>query len=311
MFLLAYSSFTFAESPSPTVHWGGFAYPDQNPKLELGFTGNRFTELDRNGRRFNGIRETMGLNFGSISWTEFFETKPNWSTNLTIGAGPTGEQPTKWLQNEFIHDFVFGVPKVPVRRTRNEFDFMVDGSLTYWMHQSGKQRYIFAGGGLSTGSLYHELFIRGGLRRAPIGNWFADQFPEKWPKIIPAFLSGFRASGLFRYGRSYSGSAFKNVAPQTYQGQFSVSWGIYDEELFPFFELESGLTLDSGLFTDFRGDALEEWFVSLITVRIRHFTFETWNDLINQKDFGPTYGGRVMVNIYPCIKRLSDCFMSQ
>ncbi len=308
MLLLVYAPFTFAESPSPTVHWGGSAYPDQSPTLELGFTGNRFTELDRNNRRFNNIRETMGLNFGSISWTEFFGTRPNLSTNLTIGAGPTGEQPTKWLQNEFIHDFVFGVPKVPVRRTRNEFDFMVDGSLTYWMHQSGKQRYIFGGGGISTGSLYHEAFIRGGLRRAPIGNWFADQIPEQWPNWIPTMLSGLRVSGLIRYGRSYSGSAFKEVAPQTYISQFSLSWGIYDDYLVPFFELEAGVTLDSGLFTDFRGDSLEEWFVSLITVRIRHFTFETWNDLINQKDYGPTYGGRVMFNIYPCIKRPSDCF---
>ncbi len=130
---------------------------------------------------------------------------------------------------------MFGVPEVSVKQTRNECDFMVDGSLTYWMQQSGKQRYIFGGGGLSTGSIYHELFIRGGLRRAPIGNWFADQIPKKWPQVIPSFLSGFRVSGMLRYGRSYSGSASKNVAPQTYQGQFSVSWGIYDEELVPFF----------------------------------------------------------------------------
>ena len=169
---------------------------------------------------------------------------------------------------------------------------------------------MFAGGGFSTGSLYHELFIRGGVRRVPIGHWLTNQMPEDAPEVLTDFLSGFGVSGMLRYGQSYSGSAFSGVPPQTYLGQFSLSWGKFDNQFVPVLEVETGITAASGLFTDSRGDSLNELFVSLVTLRIRHFTIETWNDVINnQKDFGPTFGARVMVNIYPCLKRISDCLM--
>ena len=310
--LCLFPSFTLAESPSPTVHWGGLAYPDQTSTLELGFTGNRFTEFDNEGRRFDANQETMGLNFGTLSWTDFWEKTPGWSTNLTFGGGPTGEQPTEWLQNEFAHDGITGVAKVPVGRTRNEFDFMIDGSLTYWIGQPDKRRILFVGGGFSSGSLYHELFIRGGVRRASIGKWLATRIEGDVSEGFKDFVSAFRVSGMFRYGRSYSGSAFRDVSPQTYLGQFSLSWGYLDAQFIPSFELETGVTLDTGLFTNSRGDSLEEFFVALVTLRIRHVTIETWNDVINNnKDFGPTYGFRIMVNIYSCLKRVSDCFMPE
>ena len=81
----------------------------------------------------------------------------------------------------------------------------------------------------------------------------------------------------------------------------SVSWGVYDElggE--PFFEVEGGYTIDSGLFTDAKGATLEERFWSL-GFRVRNFSFETWNDQVNRKDFGPTYGLRLTYNLYPHI----------
>ena len=304
IFLILSASVSYAESPTPTVHWGGLAYPDQTSTLELGFTANRFTEFDNEGRRFDSNQETMGLNFGTVSWTEFWEQVPGWSTNLTFGGGPTGEQPTEWLQNEFVHDGITGVPKVPVGRIRNEFDLMIDGSLTYWIPQPDEPHVIFVGSGFSSGSLYHELFIRGGVRRVPLGHWLAQGAFGKASGGFKNFLSGFRVSGLLRYGRSYSGSAFREVSPNTYLGQFSLSWGLYDAQFVPSFELETGVMLHSGLFTNPRGDSLEEFFVSLVTLRIRHVTIETWNDVVNnKKDFGPTYGLRIMVNIYPYLKR--------
>ncbi len=309
--LFSCTPFAFAESPAPTVHWGGLGYPDQIPTVGLGFTINRFTEFDQNFRQFNDMRETMGINFGTISWTKFWDDGASsaWSTNLTVGAGPTGEQPSEWLQNEFVHEALYGIDKVPVEDTRNEFDFVFDGSATYWWSLGDSRKVIFAGGGFSSGSLYHELFLRGGARRLPIGPWLASFLPSyntsKYFGYLSDIISGFRLSGMGRYGRTYAGAAFRDVAPQTYLGQASLSWGIFDKnDLFPFFEIELGVSIDSGLFTDFRGDSLEEKFISLITIRIRNFTFETWNDMINfdesgSKDFGPTYGGRIMFNIAP------------
>jgi hypothetical protein len=131
--LLASAAAAQAETGAPAVHWGALAYPDQSPTVALTGNFNRFTEFNGEGRRFNNIRETMGFNFASISWTEHWRHWEHWSTNLTVGAGPTGNQPTGYLQNEFIHDTVWGIPKVPIDRLREETDFMIDGSLTRWI----------------------------------------------------------------------------------------------------------------------------------------------------------------------------------
>jgi hypothetical protein len=35
-------------------------------------------------------------------------------------------------------------------------------------------------------------------------------------------------------------------------------------------------------------------------------TFETWNDLINQKDYGPSFGARLTVDVLYLYNRLTD-----
>jgi len=299
------ADFALAESPSPTVHWGGLAYPDAYSKLELGYTGNRFTEFNGEGQRYNNIRETMGINFGTMSWTEHWKRFEGWSTNLTIGAGPTGEQPTRYLQNEFLHDAILGIPKVQTRRTRDEFDFMVDGSITRWLPLLDQPKKIFVGVGGSTGSLYHEVFARAGIRGAEVGSSALSLLGWGEANNLAAdFVRGFRWSAMGRIAQAYAGPAFQHIAPQNYIIQTSLSWGIYDERPLPKFEIETGVTLDSGLFVDFQGKTLEERFVSLVTIRIRNFAFETWNDMVNRKDYGPTYGLRLTFDVYPWIAPL-------
>ena len=58
----------------------------------------------------------------------------------------------------------------------------------------------------------------------------------------------------------------------------------------------------SGLFVDHRGDSLQERFFS-IALRYSAVTFETWNDLINQKDYGPTFGARLTLDMLPAYER--------
>jgi len=113
---------------------------------------------------------------------------------------------------------------------------------------------------------------------------------------------------MLRYGRTYDSGAFRQVAPQTYVAQTSLSWGCYDSGLYPIFELETGVTIDSGIFVDFRGDSLEERFISWLTIRYRRVSLETWNDKINRKDYGPTYGIRATVDILPCLLDVDGCF---
>ena len=35
-----------------------------------------------------------------------------------------------------------------------------------------------------------------------------------------------------------------------------------------------------------------------LALRYPAFTFETWNDLINQKDYGPTFGARLTLDLF-------------
>ena len=298
--LVLASPSTFAETPAPGVHWGALGYPDQTPLLSAGLTFNRFTEFDGEGRRYNAIRETMGLNFASVSWTERVKHAEGWQGNLTVGAGPTRDQPSRYLQNEFVHDFLFGFPKVPVGRLREETDFMIDGSVTNWSDLWVSPKLVFAGFGVSSGSLYHEAYARLGIRR-----WSPMEAVQKMARLsstpVVNALKAVRLSALSRYGRLYSGAAFRDVAPQSYVAQASLSIGQYREDLSPLWEVESGVTIDSGIFLDHKGDALEERFWTL-AIRFpllrRTVTFEMWNDQLNRKDYGPSYGTNLMVDLY-------------
>ena len=104
-----------AETPAPSVHWGALAYPDQERTLMAGLTLNRFTEFNNSGQPYDStVHQTIGFNFASLTWTERFNA---WATNLTVGAGPTSDQPTRYLQNNFAHR-LFHFKPVPVGAAR-------------------------------------------------------------------------------------------------------------------------------------------------------------------------------------------------
>jgi hypothetical protein len=284
-----------AESPSPSVHWGAIAYPDQARLLEAGLTFNRFTEFNSSGERYNTIKETAGFNFATISWTEHLKTLPGWSSNLTIGAGPTRDDPTNSVQNRGVHRWL-GFKRVPVDAFREANDFMIDGSVTRWISLWGAERTGFAGGGLSTGSLYQELYARAGIRRLPLADLIGISRSET--ALLPWVLRTIRLSGMGRYGRLWSGAAYHEVAPHSFLGQVSVSVGDYSEDPFrPRWELEFAYTIDSGLFVDPSGHSIEQHFGS-VALRIGFVTLETWNDSITHRDSGPTFGGKLAVDVF-------------
>lgn len=191
-----------------------------------------------------------------------------------------------------------GFAPVPVGETREQTDFMVDGSLTRWADLAGSQKTGFLGIGFSTGSLYHEVWARLGVRRYSL----ADTIQRLSGSPLSGALKLFeyvRVSAMGRYSRPYGAAAFQGfqqVAPQTYIGQGSVSVGKYDQDNKPIWEIEIALMVDSGLFVDHKGDSQEERFGSL-AIRVPYVTFETWNDLINSKDRGPTYGASLTLDL--------------
>ena len=137
-----------SEIPARGIHWGALAYPDQEPVFATGLSIFRFTEFNGAGERFNGIRETIGLNLITTSWTRHWTNHlDGWSTNLTFGIGPTRNQPSEFLQNDFVHDSLYGIPSIPVGEKRKETDFTISGSITRWEELPGQRRVLFLSGG--------------------------------------------------------------------------------------------------------------------------------------------------------------------
>lgn len=164
------------------------------------------------------------------------------------------------------------------------------------MGNPGTASHPVPGGGGQSGSLYHELFGRAGFRR-----WSPLKALEHWKGTRQGFWAGvfrpLRLSGMVRAARIATGAAFHDLANSVYTAQGSISYGWYDERTFrPWLEVEFGATIDSGIFNGEKGDSLEERFWTA-AIRVHPFTFETWNDQLNSKDFGPTYGARLMMDL--------------
>ncbi len=286
----------WAETTAQSVHWGAIAYPDKDRTLTGGFVTDRFTEFDGERRRYNDIQETMGFNFWSLSWTERLERFKGWNTNLTVGAGPTRDGFSRFLQNDVVHKLRDLTP-VPVGAKREATDFMFHGTVTRWTGLFGEHEDGFVGIGVAAGTLYYEPYVQLGVRRLSLADMARAEFGSA-PAWLEKSSDYMRLSAMGRYGRPFGGAAFRNVAPQNYYAQSSIGVGNYRSVLdgaTPW-EIEAAFTIDSGLFVDHTGNSLEERFVS-VAFRYAAASFETWNDLINQKDFGPTFGARLTFDL--------------
>ena len=284
-----------AETPAPSVHWGSIAYPDQFNTMQLGGTFNRFTLFDGSGNRYHStLNESFGLNFATASWTQHWQRWPGWSTNLTLGIGPTGRDPTEYLQNNVIHPILGDAP-VPVgARRENVIDGMVDGSVTRWFRLTDGTPEFFLGGGFSLGTVYYEEFARVGARRASF-----DSFIPHWNDTPLHYLTDYlRASAMARYGALQSSGLIHNVKPYSFLYQLSLSVGPYGKDKRdPRWELEFALTWDSGIFVDQTGQSRKEFFWS-VAATYAALRLETWNDSIHHKDNGPTYGFTVTLDVF-------------
>ncbi len=306
MVALGVASTALAEAPAPSVHWGAIAFPDHDRTLEMGLTLNRFTEFDGAGLRYNNIEETAGLNFATLSWTERWSKLPGWTTNVTVGAGPTRDGLSRFLQNDVVHRFRALTP-VPVDGKRTETDFMITASMTRWINLLGTRDQTFIGFGVATGTLYHEPYARVGFRRLALSDLMQSLIGTG--RGYETFSNFVRVSLMGRYGRIFHSGAWDELSVVNYLAQASISIADYRNEVAapPRWELEVAVTVDSGLYVDYIGKGIEERFVTL-AVRVPYVTVETWNDLINQKDYGPTFGARLMLDlrqVYDSLKKPS------
>jgi hypothetical protein len=305
LFLIGLPAIAAAETAAPSVHWGAISYPDRDRTLIAGMTFNRFTEFNGSGARFNNIHQSAGFNFATVSWTERLKALPGWNTNLTIGAGPTHEDPTLYLQNDFLHRLL-NINPVPVNQTRDETDFMISGSVTRWVKMFGEREIGFAGVGFSSGSLYHEVNGQIGVQRVSLAE-IANSWAGSSPAALNVFSRFVRFSAMGRYSRLYGGAAYPDsfIANQSYLAQGSVTIADYEDNDVdpPRWEFEFAATIDSGLFVTPSGNGIERRFGS-IALRFPYGVLETWNDVLGKTDSGPTYGFRFMIDLLRLYDRL-------
>lgn len=284
-----------SESPAPSVHWGSMAFPDQYSTLTGGLTLNRFTPIDGLGNKYDStVSDTLGFNIITMSWTQHWGGDwKNWSTNLTAGFSPTGDEISQYFQNNVVHQLRH-LPPVPSVNPRKETDAMIDGSVTRWFPLFNR-KVFFAGGGFSVGTIYQQGFLRAGVRRLQItpSVWHS----EKWGDI------NVRASAMGRISYQTDGSTLHAVRNTAGLVQPSIAIGQYrtteNGETIPTWEIELALMWDSGIFVNTAGQSQKQFAWSL-AASVGPVRFETWNDSmghIAERDFGPTYGATLTVDV--------------
>ena len=301
-----------AENVAPGAHWGAIDFPDRDPTLLAGMTVNRFTEFGPGRTRFNAVDQTAGFNFATVSWTDRIKALPGWSGNLTVGAGPTMESPSRELQNNFVHRALGNSP-IQVNRTREGGDVMAGGSVTRWSPLFSSRETGFAGIGVAGGSLYQETYGRIGLRQLSLAELASWVFQGAKSELLTDFSRFVRFSAMGRYSRLFGGEAYSGnvLADHNYLGQISVSfsdYGVKDSPA-PSWELEVSLTYDSGLFSSPNGRWVTRRFGS-IALHFPYGTFETWNDWVGSTDSGPTYGVSLLLKVQELYPLLSAFFKS-
>ena len=289
-----HSSPAWSETPAPSVHWGSMSFPDQYSTITGGLTLNRFTPTDGLGNRYDStVSNTLGFNLITLSWTQHWGGNwQGWSTNLTLGIGPTGDEITNFLQNKFVHQ-LRQLPAVPTTNPRKETDAMIDGSVTRWFPLF-RPKVMFIGSGFSVGTIYQQGFLRAGIRRMPIT---PTLYHGNWGDV------SMRASVLGRISYQDNGAVLHSIRHTAGLVQPSVAFGQYgtteNGETIPTWEIEFALMWDSGIFVNAAGES-QKHFAWSIAASAGPVRFETWNDSMGnivERDYGPTYGATLTLDV--------------
>ena len=171
---------------------------------------------------------------------------------------------------------------------------MVDGSVTKWL-PLWQPKVIFFGGGISLGTLYHEVFLRTGMRRLQVT---PDLYRGDWGAV------SVRASILGRVSLQENGAVLHATKQTSHLAQPTLAIGQYARndkgETVPTWEVEVAATWDSGIFVNAVGQSRKQFFWSA-AVSGGPVRLETWNDSlgnISRSDFGPTYGVSLTVDLF-------------
>jgi hypothetical protein len=283
-----------AQSPNPDPHWGAHAFPDARTSLRFSLSANRFTQFNGEGDEYpSAIDYSTGFQIGTLSLTDRLAGHPRLTYTLSLGAGWSGDQPTRALQNDFLHT-IKGIEPVPVGDVYSSFEMIGGASATWWtdpvprvpVGEDGERwRFgFFAGAGASAGTLYQEVEGHTGVYL-------------QTPRVDLGITRGaLRLGAMARGSLHQPGAAFETVSDEALLTQFELTWVSDKLESQPWWLLGApSLSLvasyDTGLFVDrYDGDPIGTTFVSVRAEWPNGLRIETWNDMFGDSDYGPTYG---------------------
>lgn len=298
-----------AQGTNSSAIFGAITFPEVDPMIEFGLTTDRFTDSTKDtdlGRlRHYALHRTYGLNFLNASVArQFRHTAAVW--RITGALGETGEEPSKYLQNRFLHHFFFldSVPVDPTHLRNGSAIASATGEVNYWfdnvIFHDGVVRWnapIFLGLGATSSTLNHEAFGQFGIRSLSLR---IGHFDLPVPSVMFRAAPWVHSSTLYpahTIARAYHFASYSFRIPLD---RWWDSRGVLPE-------IEYGATSTSGFFmeADSLGRSTTPLPERVCTVSLHwaegDFTAETYNDSCGNKDQGPTYGVRLFTRLRrPC-----------
>jgi len=306
---------------SPGFHFGELNIPDMEEKVEVGVHLDRFTEYGKplwpgcdaftevinNDRKKYGLRDnnkvtidpvaldqTMGFNLLAISYQKRIAKFHRPSVRIFSILGLSIEQPTKFLQNKFMHEFLFdmfGDPAchVPTNKTRTAFDAGLGFEANWWMFPIFKWMPFFGGVGAAGGTIHQEAFVQIGAK-------------------LECNCGGL--SGMVRMGATAPGFAFKGPAIAGDYRAFQVAGVLNLNKIHPVLpDTEAGIYRTQGWLLTQMGHRIGETLVFInVSWQNGAYTAELTNDNMGGGDFGPTFGFRLQAQVPTLVRYGSKVF---
>lgn len=269
--------------------WGGRIVPDSKPGPTISLDLHQFTEFDPDTTRYGSLRGTDSswyhstIGFNTLSAAQEFGWKSTESCTASvvasIGLGVADDRLTEFLQNDYTHERN-GVPPVP-RGNVEDGPLAMAGIQMILRPRSGTG-YFLAGVELS--NIVHDVHMGVGIAELELFRFSGTRI------LLDAGLQ----MGVLRNARKFGfgeSRYFPKTTTQYLDHQMAI--GFSTAVLGIPVAAEAGYLASSGLFTSYDGSALGELF-EYSRVRIWKIVLEKSNDGFNGKDFGPTYGVRLI-----------------
>lgn len=269
--------------------WGGRIVPDSKPGPAISLDLHQFTEFDTDTARYGSLRGTDSswyhrtIGFNTLSAAQAFGWKSTESCTTyvvaNIGLGVADDGLTEFLQNDYTHERN-GVPPVP--RGDVEDGPLAMAGIRMTLRPRSGTGYFLAGVELS--NIVHDIHMGAGIAELELFRILGTRI------LLDAGLQ----MGILRNARKYGfgkSRYFPKTTTQYLDHQMALG---FSTKVFGIpVAGEAGYLASSGMFVSYDGTALRELF-EYTRFRIWKIVLEKSNDGFNAKDFGPTYGVRLI-----------------